>query len=433
MRVKISLYPNNELRMGVTNDSPLKKNKDKGENDSHSFFVENDNDSQGATAKCAKSVSTPPLDIRSEVETRKAGFGGLPRRTVFGLRAKRTIQRVGGVFDRLFRPEECVFLTGTLPGSTDESLRAIACWSGYIVHRLKAWINKYEPGKYDFYCWEWQQRGALHLHYAVYVHSPSNRELLIKRFRYQWVRLIKSVGEFAGVDMFNTGRGFSHLPTSPKIQAYAQTVNKSVAAYLSKYCSKGHATSESHYCPSRWWGVSNACRRALEEMTETVTIECLSRNQAEKMYEEVMSITDVLSIKRYTYRHGSGFGRSIVTYHCPQDSPQDIWQTLLSKLSMQFTSVFMGRTSNSLSVQNRHALRYWALSLESRTYSLSAPLKAKILKEGFTTKAGESLSISDWREFYSIACLMLKDSSLNSASMTIKRMALREIRYAQHR
>lgn len=428
MRIGLSLYPNNEVRVSLTSDPPIRKEHSNREtHETHGFLSPTKAKNPPVDEEDADHFPSP-LDISSKVETKPAGFGSLPRKTVFGLAGKRMIQRVGGVFDRKFPREECVFLTGTLPGSTDESFRAMAEWSGYIIHRLKAWVNKYAKGKFDFYCWEWQKRGALHLHYCVYVPCPRGRKCILERFHGEWVRLLRTVGSLAGTDMFANGRGFSWQSKVESVQAYAQAVKKSVAAYLSKYCSKGHKTEYSKYYPSRWWGVSNACRDALKEMSLNLRLDCLSMRKAQEIFEEVISITDRCLATAHTYWHGSGFGRSLVGYHCPQDNPQDIWKTLVNTLNqLSYACLTMDKTEK-LSLENRCAISCWVASLPSCGLSLSGTLREKIHSYDFTTSQTKNLSESDWRELYSLACLMCSDSSLNRSSKTVKRIALRNIR-----
>lgn len=93
------------------------------------------------------------LGSNSKPERRSAGYGSLPQKpTTFGLNAKRQLIRSGAALESVATPEECVFLTGTLPGSTAAAYESIAAYSGYIVNNLKSWIAKYVSAKLDFYC-----------------------------------------------------------------------------------------------------------------------------------------------------------------------------------------------------------------------------------------------------------------------------------------
>lgn len=432
MRLSVSLFPNNELRVSLNPEPRVKKEMSKPETHETQVFLSEKKLSANKQSRLVSQECEDSLDISCESETGIVGFGKLPRKTVFGLRGKRTIQRTGGVFDKRFKKEHCVFLTGTLPGSTDESLRAIAAWSGYIVHRLKAWVTKHVQSQFSFYVWEWQRRGALHLHYCVYVPTDRSRQYILEHFHDEWCRLLELVSQSSGTDMFASSKGFSRRNKWEEVITDAQVVTKSVSAYLSKYCSKGHKTELSRYFPSRWWGVSQACRKSLAEMTLTMAFDCLSRKRAETLFEEVISITDRVCIKSYNYRHGSGSGRSLVGYHCPKDSPEDIWKTIVSNPIMPFTNCLGEQTLKRKTRQSALEIKCWAQYRLCSKLQMSAALKAKILQEDFTTATTWNLSIADWRELYSLSCLLLKDSSLDSLSLRIKKMALMQIRNLLH-
>ena len=220
----------------------------------------------------SESEKTPPaplLDYNSQVETarrvRLSGFGEFALRpTRFGKRGKDSIQRCARALDEeVSRPGDILFLTGTLPGTGNDQYAAIASYSSYIVHRLKAWVAKRVPSKYDFYCWELQKRGALHIHYAVHCPDPSAAEYILSEFHTQWCRLLDYVSQQTGVDLYlNNDKGFSHAKDKSKVQAKAERVEKGVGNYLGKYLSKSSAgiASGRHFAPCRWWGVSRPLR-----------------------------------------------------------------------------------------------------------------------------------------------------------------------------
>ncbi|MGL5936070.1 MAG: rolling circle replication-associated protein [Cetobacterium sp.] len=271
-----------------------------------------------------------PLDISGELETTgsekppKPGFGGIPRRTNFGTYARRQLLRCGGVFDKIdTNPGHSIFLTGTLPGSTDEAKQAIANYSSYIIHGLKAWVNKYVPGKLDFYVWELQKRGALHLHYAVYVPNEVARNYLLSEFRNEWERILCSVCVMSGVDVWRRDSTYTHADDKSVLQAYAQTVDKSVAAYLSKYCSKESSKYCSNhslkYFPVRWWGCSRPLLAKLREMSETHDIPISSVAQARRTYDLLTDDCERHSIFSYAYKDKVGTGVNFVSYYKSDD------------------------------------------------------------------------------------------------------------------
>ena len=253
----------------------------------------------------------PLLDIGSKLETAtpaasdatKPGFGKLPKRRPFSRYGRRVLLRAGGVFKHDgMTPEDTIFFTGTLPGSTPEAFETIARYSSYLIHRLKSWIAKRWPGKYDLYVWEHQKRGALHLHYAIYVPDEAISNGLIEDFPCAWTRLLRRVSLMSGVDMFDTGRGYSWTPEYAATLQYAQRVKMDVSRYLSKYVSKqakGNTENadKAFYCPNRWYGVSRPLLAKLRELTTERIFHIASlreiHERCEDLYGWLANITNV--------------------------------------------------------------------------------------------------------------------------------------------
>lgn len=316
LSIKLTRFPNNEIRLRL---APLGIKggllSNESQNETHSEKSE-------ATNLTLAPNSKPTTEVR--VPAVAAGYGGRCRETKFGTNAKRTLLRVGGAIDKFDEiPEHGIFLTGTLPGSTPEAMQAIADWSAYIVHRLKAWIAKYVPSKFDFYVWERQRRGALHLHYYLYVPDPTISQFLQAGFKAQWIRLLENVCIKSGVDLFAKSEVFTHRGNDDIVQAYAQPVQKSVAAYLAKYCSKSASNSDSNsdssYYPTRWWGASRPLLALLREMTHSTELLFASYPRARSKYEELNSLLERHSVKGYRYGDKVGFGLNHVFYYSSVD------------------------------------------------------------------------------------------------------------------
>lgn len=323
LRVSICTYPNNEVRSRLAPPPTIRrKNQDA---DRQQQEVE--------TLDCASSQELSQallLDISSDSVTRndsdlRPGFGLPCRPTQFGVYARRKLQRIGGVIDKLVQDtKEGLFLTGTLPGSTDASFKVIADWSAWIVFTLKGWIHKRVKNPRYFYVWELQRRGALHLHLYLHVANDAIRASILRDFKSQWIRLLDGVSVRAGVDVYRRSNGNSWKDFPDTVQAYAQEVEKSVAAYLSKYCSKQSSKqspkhSHIHY-PSRWWGCSRELTKELDRMTTKITIDYASHTVARSEYEEIIATLQRHSIKGYRYGDKVGLGLNHVFYYVPQDS-----------------------------------------------------------------------------------------------------------------
>lgn len=324
--IKYSRYPNNEIR-AVHYYTPQKKNP------KELPPVSSELPPAGDSAQIPSAPqSDPPLDISSDFEKlpKKSGYGGLGKRTEFGLNARRSLLRAGGALDRSGIPAaELVFLTGTIPGGTPDAFDAMARYSAFTIKRLKDWVNNYAPAKYDFYVWELQARGALHLHYCVHIPDASNRAYVLQAFREQWERILDGIQADSGVDMWKRRDGSYHREGRSVLQAYSQVVHTSVAAYLAGYCAgekgKHQKDAASPYYPVRWWGMSRALTSLLREMSSEITVEFSSYKDARHeilcYYEDMEND----AAKVYRYQHKAGIGSSVVSYH-PQDNGENQWQ-----------------------------------------------------------------------------------------------------------
>lgn len=272
-----------------------------------------------------------PLDISSDfTQTDPLNLGH--KMTTFGSDAKNTILRMGGALDTICdSPSHYVFLTGTLPASTHAAYRAMAVHAGFMVKTLNDWVSRTIKSEYWFYVWELQTRGALHLHYCAYVPNATLRANLIADFPKKWAAIIDSVGERESIDMWERFDGTTHARNKSVLQAYAQEVRSSVAAYMAKYCSKGTGMddipAQCQYYPKRWWGAS----RSLTNLTRRLTQEVLvahtnyrdARTELDQHRERVKHDTDI----RHSYPHKVGPGATVISYH-PQDKGKQIWQEI---------------------------------------------------------------------------------------------------------
>jgi hypothetical protein len=277
VKLKIAVYPNNELRATFYHE---RRTKDES-TDSENGLGDSDDD--------AGHRDSIPLDITSKLysPSERPGFGGMPKPTKFGNAARRTLSRAAGVFERDNIPRgECLFLTGTIPGSSMDSFDAVAHWSSWIVQQIKIWINNQGViGNYSMYVWEFQKRGALHIHYFVHVPDELARQKIMWKWAIKWAALITEVGKKFGCDTWEKRDGSSWSEFPGIIQAPAQFVKKSVGAYLSKYLSKNapspHQRNDGNDMflgPVRWWGVSRPLLKRLNELTETFEVEGLTED-----------------------------------------------------------------------------------------------------------------------------------------------------------
>lgn len=304
--VRIEHYPNNEIR-ATSFPSPGGR-----------FSFEEETSTRLST----KVLPGPALTLPSISEPQaQSGFGGIPSPTRFGLKARRTLLRAGGALDKSGAlPHEMVFLTGTLPGSTAAAKVAIAQWSGFIVDRLKSWLSKYCLDRSEFYVWEHQKRQALHLHWCVWIPDETQRQKVLERFKDQWCRLLDLVSEKSGTDLY-ARLGFGTWADKKEVvQAFAQECKKSVAAYMSKYCSKGANNNViAQICPSRWWGISRPLRALLESLTTRKEYVCTNINSSKRKWEEICHTLEENCHNPHYYKSRCGLHSVGVGYHTPDD------------------------------------------------------------------------------------------------------------------
>jgi hypothetical protein len=325
--VKYSRFPNNEIRATHYYSAPPGESNKKSDRTSN---VTSEPlrlpELPGEGSSDAPSYLTLGANCHSE---RLA----LPfKRTKFGLNAKRTLLRMGGAYDTLSTsPTDFVFLTGTLPGNTPAAFRGIAVHSSYIATSIGQWIKRTVNAEYYFFVWELQKRGALHFHYCAYIPDRVFKEKAIAGFKRKWTDLLDDISEREGVCLWEGSNGACHADRYGVLQAYAQEVHTSVAAYLSGYLGgskdKHSQDKDSPYYPRRWWGASRASTSLLKSLTEEVISEHTSYREARlemKLFYEAVSHDAPLA---YHYSHTIGVGSTIVSYH-PQDKGQSTWQGL---------------------------------------------------------------------------------------------------------
>ena len=329
-------YPNNEIRVtwSALRHSPPELADD--------ILLEGNISEACPPVNSSSGLKTPiPLSLvpNSKIERSRAGFGALPEKAShFGINAKRQLIRRGAAMESEAPPEECIFLTGTLPGSTEDSFKAIAEWSSYVVHRLKAWISNYVPSKLDFYCWEYQKRGALHLHYCVYVPDSSARAHILSGFKDWWISILHRVGENANVDLFRRNSSFTHLLDESKVRAIAEICRKSPARYLAKYLSKSCSPKRGnsrHFTPARFWGTSRPLKALCDRLTQTVEIIEGGYQKIRLVWESVNHMCASSDSVTYGYRHKVGIGHTFVSYPNTSEESQCLLENLWSLSPMR--------------------------------------------------------------------------------------------------
>lgn len=373
-RILAQSFPNNEIRV-VFSALPAVRPLNGGCEDE---FPSPAIDDSRTTEDYDSEKESPPLSLvpNSKPDRKLTGYGDLPLKpTVFGLNARRKIVRSGAAMEKSIEsPSECLFLTGTLPGSTPEAFAGIAAYSAYIVNNLKAWIAKRVSSKLDFYCWEYQRRGALHLHYCIHVPNDCDRKYIVSGFRDWWINTLIRVGEKFGCDLFRKNDKFTHLDDLSKVRAVAEVCRKSPARYMAKYLSKSAQKLKGRACfftPSRWWGVSRPLKSLLDSLSKTVEIISATYLGCLKTMQDIKHVTESSEGLRYAYPHMYGLGETLLNYPTNEESFDQLFHdiesmSVMSKMNTRISAAGMTATIRPYKIRLLRWSSDYSQSLQSK-------------------------------------------------------------------
>ena len=249
------------------------------------------------------------LDIINEfqqnarVSKNKGGWGFQAKPTVFTRNARHRLLEAGAVMDA-----ECgkntYEVTCTIPGSTPEAFQVVADWSGWICNRLLQVVRRFTNPLHWFYVWERQKRGALHIHFAIGGSDIADVKKAAEQLEYMWFELLLELGEKTGVDCFRKDRNFTWRNRPEKWQSHVSPINKSCAAYFSKYAGKSANAAQKStgkYFPARWWGSSKLIKQGIELRRERYEFEG-SKEYAKEIHTYLKQwLDDPSVIKTYAY------------------------------------------------------------------------------------------------------------------------------------
>lgn len=313
--ILVQSFPNREVRVTLTREKSGRP-FDYSEPPSLTF-------AQNSEPRSPRTVSPRAVESVVSSETLntsrlRPGFGLLPSPRPFSTYGRRQLLRAGGALEEVVDYKDCLFLTMTVPGSTRDAFKAIAAWSSWIVDRFKSWLSKRLTAAYSMYVWEWQKRGALHLHYVIHCSEKAIGNAIINQLQTQWSRMLDSVCQMSGIDVWRKNERFTHANDKSKLQVRGEWVKKSVAAYLAKYTAKGgdprKSTRANLFPPARWYGVSRPLNAELKARTVEKRYSYMPDSRAFASYEDCLSVLQSNALKSYEYRHKVGNGKTTVAY-----------------------------------------------------------------------------------------------------------------------
>lgn len=281
MKLRVTRYPNNETRIALYPERlPVDSFNSNTIDTTMVSSCDSGNQSNGTLTVLGSGSHRPTgaFNIKSKVDT-------VPRtpKLFLSRNGRRQILRAGSCFQN-DQSTERLLLTGTLPGRLSEAHKALAEYSSYASKTLTNWLTRRSPGCKWMYTWEFQDRGALHIHLVCELpHSVS--AYVKERFKDEWNRIITAISEKSGVDLRKRTQKYRH--SADKTQADWKVCDREPSRYISKYISKNKtsAFSKWRYPPKTWYQISRSLLKSLREKTVIYECESLSYRQARKIEE----------------------------------------------------------------------------------------------------------------------------------------------------
>jgi len=265
----------------------------------------------------------PALDIKKKSQRGKkasvlrAGFNKIsadgkainPHIPPFGAKQGQKIREAGAAIDLLMKEQGggARIVTLTLVGDTKEAFECLAANSGYVINRLFQIVRrKFDGCKNWFFVWEYQKRGALHLHICIqHEHSNTCAKMGVYLVQ-QWYKVLQDIEDKTGVDMFVRRDKKTYTPRQ-KWQSRNEPMRKSAGGYFSKYASKASNKKErnhiyhlaSKYPPSRFWGSSQSVKIIVKSEAFDFRFENSNPEYSEKFYNGIRAIIAEFEIEAY--------------------------------------------------------------------------------------------------------------------------------------
>jgi hypothetical protein len=252
------------------------------------------------------------LDImQNSQRSKKPLFSRLNKPKNFTKQSGHKLKESGSAMDLACNgdPRFCHEVTLTLPGNTKEAFTALAAYSGYAINRLLQPIRRdYGSDCLWFYVLEYQKRGALHIHFALYHPDETEGLWIAAKMIEQWHKVLVDIGEKANTDMFVSKRGDRSVPRS-KHQHHTQPISKSVGQYFSKYAGK-QESKQNWYCQkypvSRFWGSSKMIKEIIKEYSFEYKIDYFSDEKSQQnmmghIIESLLEQIEIVSVSGYQF------------------------------------------------------------------------------------------------------------------------------------
>lgn len=257
-------------------------------------------------------TAKPYLDIiKKSQRDKKPSFSRLNKPKNFTKQSGQKLRECGAAMDIVCERNTrfCHEVTLTLPANTNEAFTALAAYSGYAMNRLLQPIRRdYGNDCLWFYVFEYQKRGALHIHIALYHPDETEGLWIAAKMIEQWHKILIDIGQKANTDMFLDKRR-DRSTIRAKHQHHTQPISKAVGSYFSKYAGK-EESKQKWYCQkypvSRFWGSSKVIKQIIKENSFEYKIDYFSdeksqQNMMEYIIENLLEKIETVSISAYHF------------------------------------------------------------------------------------------------------------------------------------
>jgi hypothetical protein len=238
---------------------------------------------QGSIAKKPVWLQSPAKRVRgddaldlceiSQTDLETGEIYGKSRNRLFTTYGRHTLREAGAELETWYG-KRVYFITLTLPGDTPQAIEALAKFDKEIRNAFLQTIRTVfkrvctSPRQTLDYVLvsELQERGAIHLHFAVGLPNERFAKIVKVRYRHWWHQLLEIYSEKSGADLFTDMDGKSWRGLPNRFLVDCSLVHKSIRNYLSKYLSKNASkfAQGTVNSPSRWWSISCALRKKVE-------------------------------------------------------------------------------------------------------------------------------------------------------------------------
>jgi hypothetical protein len=290
-QLKVTLRPNNQLSI-------------------HDQWVNTKRRSHSS----GKKLESRSLDIRKQLqrgEQSRRGYGkdNLPKQ--FSRHTAQKIRESGAVVDRLCGgdPSQARVITLTLPANTVRAFQVLARYSAYIINRLFQKVRRQSNIFNWFFVWEYQKRGALHLHICLQTEDKKTGYDAGNELITDWYQILEDLENKTSVQMFaQPNKGFCKVQKF-EAKCLNQEMRKSCGGYFSKYASKANKTPSNSYVKrfsvlypvSRFFGSSDTIKELIKQLSIEGLLTVTEENINDVKNNLIQYIQQLGVVKSYKY------------------------------------------------------------------------------------------------------------------------------------